>query len=225
MPNITGSFDTIKGHNGDNLRKMLELAIFLAPYESAGSAITTITDTAGVQLVIPDVYKSVGMTSKDEGVTWTPNVEMSSTGAYGYGAAVRHDQMNREQTLGFTMLEAKRTVFEVYYGIDLSAVSAPATKNEIGWATPSRPATKRYRAIAIGKDGFGTDAIFHAEFLPKVIVSDVGELTWSESDPESYAVTLTPEVDSTLGYSQYTFWGGPGLTTPRLTAMGFTRAA
>jgi len=222
-PNQTGTFDALKGHNSDNIRKMLEMAVFLAPYPTAPT-LSTITDATGQNLVIPDVYKSVGMTSKDEGATWTPNLDISETGAYGYGAPVRRDAQARALSLGFTMLESKRLVFEVYSGIDLSQVKAPVGKTEVSWAAPSRPDTRYWRCLAIGRDGQGANSIYHVEFLPKVTLTDVSELTWSETDPESYGVTLSAEVDPTMGTAQRTFWAGPGFSVERLTAMGFAQA-
>lgn len=224
MPDTTGTFDAVKGHNADLLRKMQELAIYIAPYPTA-PAVTTITDTTGVNLSFPDVYKGVGMTSKDGGAAWTPNLEVVETGAYGYGAPVRYDSKTRSETLGFTMLESKRQTFELYYGLDLSAVKAPLAKNEIGWAQASKPGNRAYRVLAIGREGVGADSIYHAEFLPRAVLTGVEAETWSEDDPLSYGVTLTPLLDSTLGYAHYTFWGGPGLTLPMLTAMGFTKSA
>ena len=224
MPDTTGTFDAVKGHNADLLRKMQELTILVAPYPAA-PAVTTITGADGTQLSFPDVYKSVGMTSKDDGAAWTPNLEVVETGAYGYGAPVRYDSKARPETLGFTMLESKRVAFELYYGLDLSAVQAPLAKNEVGWATPSRPNNRNYRVLAIGREGQGTDSIYHGEFLPKATLTDVEAQTWSEDDPLSYGVTLTPLMDSALGYAHYTFWGGPGITSTMLTAMGFLKAA
>ena len=224
MPDTTGTFDAVKGHNADLLRKMQEMAIYLAPYPTAPS-ITTITDASGANLSFPDVYKSVGMTSKDDGASWTPNLEIVETGAYGYGQPVRYDPKARPETLAFTMLESKRAVFELYYGIDLSGVTAAAgTKNEIGWATPNRPNNRNWRVIAIGREGQGADSIYHAEFLPKVTLTGVEAQTWGEDDPLTYGVTLAPQIDSALGYAHYTYWGGPGLTTALLTKMGFTKA-
>jgi hypothetical protein len=222
MPDLTGTFTDLKGHNDALVRKMLEMAIFVAPYPSA-PAMTTVTNTAGTQLTIPDTYKSVGMIGKDDGATWTPSIDISEVGAYGYGTAVRRDATSRTLDLGFTMLEAKRAVWELYYGIDLSSVSVPAAKNELYFDQPAAPGTKYFRVLAVGKDGQGSNTIYHAEYLPKAILTDVEALSWSDGDPLSYGVTLSADVDTTYGTSQRSFWGGPGFTTALITAMGFTR--
>jgi hypothetical protein len=224
MPDVTGTFTNLKGHNDALIRKMLEMAIFIAPYPSAPT-LTTVSDVAGTQLTIPDVYKSVGMTSKDDGASWTPAIDISEVGAYGYGTAVRRDAVSRTLNLGFTMLEAKKRVWELYYGIDLSATTVPAAKNELYFDQPAAPGTAYYRVLAIGKDGQGANTLYHAEFLPKAILTDVEAISWSDGDPISYGVTLSADVDATFGTSQRSFWCGPGFTTSLITAMGFTRAA
>lgn len=224
MPDVTGTFTDLKGHNDALIRKMLEMAIFIAPWPAA-PALTTISDTAGTQLTIPDSYKSVGMLSKDDGASWTPSIDISEVGAYGYGTAVRRDAVSRTLELGFTMLEAKRAVWELYYGIDLTSKTVPAAKNELFFDQPSAPGTTYFRVLAIGKDGQGTNTIYHAEYLPKAILTDVEALSWSDGDPLSYGVTLSADVDTTYGTSQRSFWGGPGFTTNLITAMGFSRAA
>ena len=224
MPNVTGSFTALKGHNDALIRKMLEMAVFVQPYSlTGGSTITTISDTAGTQLTIPDTYKSVGMCSKDDGATWTPSLDIAEVGAYGYGTSVRRDATSRTLNLGFTMLEAKRQAWELYYGIDLSSTTVPLAKNELYFDQPAAPGTTYYRVLAIGKDGSGSSTIYHAEYLPKAILTDVEPISWSDGDPLSYGVTLSADVDATYGTSQRSFWCGPGFNTALITAMGFTR--
>lgn len=221
MP-VTGTFDDVKGHNDALIRKMLEMAIFIAPYSTP--ALTTITDAPGTSLVIPDGYTSVGMTSKDDGATWTPNLDMQETGAYGYGTPVRRDATGRSLNLGFTMLESKRAAFELYYSIDLASTTVPLAKNELFFDQPDRPDTKYWRVLAIGRDGQGASSIYHAEFLPKAVLTDLDAISWADGDPLSYAVTLSADFDSAYGTSQRTFWAGPGFNTTLLNAMGFVRA-
>jgi hypothetical protein len=224
VPNVTGSFEDVKDHNEALIRKMLEMSLYLAPWP-AGPDITTITDATGTNLVIPDIYKSVGMTSKDEGLSLTPSIDMSEVGAYGYGAAVRRDVTNRSLETSFTMLESGRLNFEVYHGVDLSGVTYTAAKREIVYNQPDRPESRYYRGLFIGKDGAGAGSIYHAEFTPKLIVTDVEAISWSEEDPVAYGVTMSADMDSAIGTSQRTFWAGPGVTTALLEAMNFELAA
>lgn len=222
MPNVTGSFDSLKGHNNALIRKMLEMAIYAAPWPSAVT-LSTVTDTAGTQLTLPDTYKSLGMCSKDDGATWTPSIDISEVGAYGYGTSVRRDATSRTLDLGFTMLESKANVFEMYYGVDLSTTTVPAAKNELFFDMPQAARANYWRILAVGKDGSGTSAIYHAEFLPKAILTSVDAVSWADDSPLSYSVTLSADVDSAYGTSQRSFWCGPGFDTSLITAMGLTR--
>ena len=223
MPDVTGTFTDLKGHDDSLIRKMLELAIFVAPWPSA-PALTTVTNAAGTQLTIPDSYKSLGMIGKDDGASWAPSIDISEVGAYGYGTAVRRDATSRTLDLSFTMLEAKRAVWELYYGIDLTSKVVPAAKNELFFDQPAAPGTTYVRLLAVGKDGQGSNTIYHAEYLPKAILTDAEAIAWSDGDPVRYGVTLSADVDTTYGTSQRSFWGGPGFDTDLITRMGLTKA-
>ncbi len=220
---LTGTFDDVKGHNSRLVRKMLEMAVYVAP--ESGSDLTTLTDATNA-LTIPVGYTSLGIMSKEEGATITPAIEVSETGGYGYGQPIRRDTVSRTTQVSFTMLESKRVNFEVYYGVDLSTVRAPAvtTDNEVSWEHPDRPDTKYWRVLCLGKDGQGANAIYHAEYFPRMTLADVAEQTWNETDPLTWSVTLGADTDSTAGTPQRTFWAGAGLSTTMLTDMGFARA-
>lgn len=220
---LTGTFDEVKGHNGSLVRKMLEMAVFVAPVTATD--IATISNATN-QLVIPTGYTSVGIMSKDQGATITPSLDVSETGGYGYGQPIRRDTVSRTNQLAFTMTESKKIAFEVYYGIDLSAVKAAfGGPNELTWDHPDRPDTKYWRVLCLGRDGQGTNAIYHAEYFTKMTLADVSEQTFSETDALTWAVTMGADTDSAAGTPQRTFWGGPGLTDEVFEAMGFTRAA
>jgi len=220
---ITGTFDDVKGHNSDLVRKMLEMAVFVAP--DTAPDILTISDASN-QLIIPAGYRSLGIMSKDDGATITPSLDVSEVGGYGYGQPVRRDTTARSNQIAFTMLESSRWAFEVYYGIDLSAVKVKASgSNELMWEHPDRPDTKYWRVLCLGRDGQGTRSIYHGEYFGRATLADVAEQTFSETDPLTWAVTLGVDSDTTAGTPQRTFWGGPGLSDAVFTAMGFTRAA
>ena len=228
-PDYTGTFDQVKGHNARLIRKMLEMAIFIGPYDDV-PAVDDIVDATNA-LVLPGGYFRVGMTSKEDGATWTPTLETTATPAYGYGAAVRRDTNSRSETLAFTMLESQRVAFELYHSIDLSDVKAtpapvgPATgPNQIKWDHPDTPETRYWRCFALGRDGQGARSIYHVEHLLRVSVSEVQPLTWSDTNPLTYGVTLETESDPVEGTAHRTFWGGPGFDTAMITAMGFERA-
>lgn len=224
MPDVTGTFDEVKGHDSSNIHKVLRMSVFVGLYGVA-PAISTIVDATN-ELVIPDTYESLGIMDKENPFTDTPALTSSEVGGYGYAQPVRRDQVSRVSALAFTMLESKRRNFEMYYGVDLSAVQATAAggKNEFTFDEPDRPDTQYYRVLCIGVDGDGVDTIYIADHYPKCTITDVAAIAASETDPRRYGVTMGADVDTVVGTAHRPFWAGPGLTSAKLTAMGITRA-
>src|SRR5690606_18035575 len=83
---------------------------------------------------------------------------------------------------------------------------------------PSRPETLYWRALAIGKDGAGPNAIYMARWLPRASVTEMAEQSWQEGEEIRYPATLTAYLDQTAGTALRELWGGPGLDAD---AMGF----
>lgn len=227
MADVIGTFDEVKDHDASNIHKKLRMAVFVAPWESA-PAIASLVDSNN-ELVIPDAYESVGILDKENALTATPTITASEVSGYGYAQTLRRDIVSRNTALAFTMLETRRTTFEMYYGIDLSAVQATngtgATKDEIVFDEPDRPDTQYYRVLCVGVDGDGSNTLYLADFYPRSTISDVGALAASETDPVRYAVTMGTDADPVLGTAHRQFIAGPGLTDAKVAALGFTRAA
>lgn len=209
-----------RGHKGSNVRKILEMAIFVKPVATGDTAITKVwTGTAG-GLVIPTGYLPVGMTTKDDGATWTRDQESSDVTSYGYAEPVRRDILSDVSGLAFTMQESKKTTMELFHGLDLSTVTTDTALNggSFYFDKASRPAQRKYRVLALGKDGDGPDAIYLARWLPNAQITENGEQSWSEGDEIKYPATFTAYTDSTFGTSFREIWGGPGV---KHADMGF----
>lgn len=210
------TFTEAKGHNPANIRKILEMAIFVKPHEDADTDITQIY-VAATGLVIPTGYVAVGMTTKEDGANWTREQESSDTTSHGYAEPTRRDITSDVSGLGFTMQESKRQAMELYHGLDLSAVTTDSEGN-FYFDKASRPAQRDYRVLALGKDGDGPDAVYVARWLPKAQVTENAEQAWSEENELNYPATLTAYTDPVVGTSFREIWGGPGLDHE---AMGF----
>ncbi|WXW93149.1 major tail protein [Arthrobacter phage BrayBeast] len=210
------TFTEAKGHTPANIRKILEMAIFVKPVEDDDTAITQVYVTA-TGLTIPTGYLPVGMVTKDDGATWTRDQESSDVTSYGYAEPVRRDIVSDVTGLSFTMQESKKTTMELFHGLDLSTVTTDSAGN-FYFDKASRPAQRKYRVLALGKDGDGPDAIYVARWLPNAQITENGEQAWSEGDEVKYPATFTAYTDSTFGTSFREIWGGPGLDH---AAMGF----
>ncbi|UDL14859.1 major tail protein [Arthrobacter phage Sarge] len=210
------TFTEAKGHTPSNIRKILEMAIFVKPVEDDDTAITQVYVTA-TGLTIPTGYLPVGMVTKDDGATWTRDQESSDVTSYGYAEPVRRDIVSDVTGLSFTMQESKKTTMELFHGLDLSTVTTDSAGNFF-FDKASRPAQRKYRVLALGKDGDGPDAVYVARWLPNAQITENGEQAWSEGDEVKYPATFTAYTDSTFGTSFREIWGGPGLDH---AAMGF----
>lgn len=210
------TFDDVKVHRAENIRKALEMSIFVKPYDEADTAIASIYTAVG-GLVIPTGYTDVGMTTKDNGATWSRDVTSEDVNSIGYAEPTRRDITGDVKGLQFVAQESKRQTFELYHGVDLSA-TVPDTDGGIFFDAPSRPAARYYRVLALAKDGSGADALYFARWLPRASVTDLAEQTWSEGTEVQYSTTLTGYLDSAVGTSMRELWGGPGFDA---AVMGF----
>lgn len=212
------TFDSLQNHADSLIRKGLQGSIFVAP-SSSTDEIATLKDATGL-LALPAGYTDVGRITKDQGASWTRDVETSDVTSLGSASPTRTDIVSVTSGLSFTMQESKRQVFELHNGQDLSAVTYDANGN-LSWDSPDRPADIYYRVLALFKDGEGVDAIYFAKWLPRAKVTDTGEQSWNEQNELQYPVTMTAFVDDTAGTAMRTLWAG---SAERLAAMGFTAA-
>lgn len=210
------TFNEQKGHNKDNIRKILEMAIFVKPKEDTDTDITTIWTVAD-GLVVPAGYLPVGLTTKDDGAAWTRDQETAEVTSHGYAEPTRVDIVGDATGLAFTMQESKRTTMELFHGLDLSTITTDADGNFF-FDKASRPVSKHYRVLGIGKDGDGPDAVYVARWLPDATITENGEQAWSEGDEVRYPATFSTFTDETVGTSFREIWGGPGLDH---ASMGF----
>ena len=213
------TFNDIKGHNPKNIRKILEMAIFVKRYDDADTEINSIWDGTG--LTLPAGYESVGLTTKSDGATWQRDQEVSDVTSHGYAEPTRRDILSDQTGLNFTAQEAKRTTLELDKGVDLSAVKPDANGNLV-IDKPSRPQPLYWRVLAIGKDGDGPDAIYVVRWLPRAQVTENAEQNWSEESELTFPSTFSAYTDPEVGTAMREIWAGPGLDH---VEMGFPAPA
>lgn len=213
------TFDDLQSVVDAHIRKGLQGSVFVKRWEDGDDEIEALKDASGL-LALPDGYVDVGRLTKDQGVTWTSEVETSDVTSLGAASPTRRDIVSATRGMSFTMQESKRQAFELSEGLDLSAVRQDANGN-VSWDQPDRPASIDYRVLALFKDGEGANAIYFAKWLPRAQVTETGEQSWNEENEIQYPVTLTAFVDELAGTAIRTLWAGP---PARLTAMGFPTA-
>lgn len=216
------SLGAIKAANADLIRKMLDAVIVVAPYSAAVPTSFTAGATAALQS-LPTDYRPIGWVTKDDGYTWSRETDMSETTSHGSSEPTRRDINSDVTGLQMTAQQTSRLTLELSNNIDLSGATPTATTGELGFNRSVSPSTKYFRLIAIGQDGTGTDAFYNIVVLPRAMVSEYGEASWSDSDELVYPLTWSATPDPVLGYSYRQILAGPGAKS-RLAAMGFPAA-
>lgn len=217
---------TALGRDSANIRKAQDCVILLGPEDA--DALTAITSTSSATLVdfattYAD-YISLGRHTKDDGLTWSRDINTEDTTSHGVVEPTRRDITSDILSLQVVLQEMKRRTMELALNVDLSAITPTATTGELVFTKPTAPATIYYRLIALASDGAGTAQYYYARFLPRVEVSGIDDMVWQESTEIRTAVTFTAHTDDVLGFAVKEFWGGPGVLN-NLVRMGFPALA
>ncbi|WP_309132637.1 hypothetical protein [Brevibacterium sp.] len=209
-----------QGDNADLIRKVQNVAIWLAPLSAA--PITKLVDATGQLTPFPAEYRPLGMITKDDGLTFTSESDSETVEAHGYISAVREDETSMERSFAVNALETNRLTLEQAHGLDLSTVTVDADGNLV-FDEPELPIRQHARAICVGSDGAGTGEYLMGRFMPFVKVTSLDDIVWSMSDPTSYNLTYKAFPDPTLGFSVRHLYAGAGFKASAERA-GFTVA-
>lgn len=216
----TTSYEELAKRQSSLIRKALSGSIFVAP--TASDAVTSITSGANSALkALPEGYEDLGYISKDDGATWARDTEVSEVTSWGSIEPTRRDINQDVTTLAFMAQETKKATLELYYNVNLDTATPDSTTGEVGFNQALRPQTRYMRVYAIFVDGSGADTIYVVRSLPRAMLTEVDDQTWSDGDdPVGYSCTLTATPDNALGYSVRHMFGGPGWKA-QLEEMGF----
>lgn len=195
----------VSNYKEDNLFKALEMTIFAKVAEDGDDEVTFVHDESGVY--VPEGYQSIGITSPDDGATWTRATENSDERGYGIAHILRRDITSDVQGLTVTAKESKRLVMELFWGQE---IAAQATANGVYWDKASRPRPRPVRLLGIAKDAGHGDAVYCGRWLTKAMLDEGSDQNWSESESTSYPLSFTAFYDSDYGTSFREMWGGPG---------------
>ncbi|MGQ0774548.1 MAG: phage tail tube protein [Pseudonocardiales bacterium] len=190
--------------------------------------VTIATTTPGLSIelaTLPAGYVDLGWVDKGDGLSWGRDTDVSEVESWGSFDPTRRDVNKDVTSLAFKAQETKLHTLQMYYGVDLSTITPVANTGEVSFAQPTKPNTRYYRIFAIFQDGSGVDTIWVARVLPRAMISEFGDQTWTDGDdPVAYEMTLSGMRDSDAGYSVRHLFGGPGWKA-LLTDMGFPAAA
>lgn len=217
MPDST--LAAIKSAKSNNIRKITDAVVCVAPMSVAVPTAFTAT-AGGVLQALPVGYRSIGWVSKDDGYSWSRDTDMAEVTSHGSVEPTRRDITQDVTGLEMTAQETSRLTLELSNNVDLSATTMDATTGELSYTRAVSPSTTYWRLVAIGVDGTGPDAFYVINVLPRAMISEYGESTWSDEDELAYSLTWSATVDQDAGYSFRQVLAGPGFQS-RAADMGF----
>ena len=229
---MAGDYEALKNKQTELIRKALDGSVFLSSDLTVTGAIATLTTwreavvgppaiPAGVDLApLPVTYEDLGWLDT-AGAQFSRDVASSEVTSWGSVSPTRTDVTSDTTTLSVTAQETKLLTIGMATGADMSQVKAAFRTGEVSIAKPSRPKPKHYRALSLAVDQGDGGEIYLGRFLPRAKVTGYSEQAHGGGDdPIAWGVTMTGEEDSTLGYSERWFFGGPGWLA-LLSDMGF----
>lgn len=214
MPDTT--LAGIKSAKSNNIRKITDAVVCVAPMSVE---IPTSFTTLGVLQELPLGYRAIGYVTKDDGYSWSRDTDMSEVTSHGSVEPTRRDITQDVTGLEMTAQETSRLTLELSNNVDLSA--ATIVGGELSYTRAVSPSTRYWRLVAIGVDSDGPDAFYVINVLPRAMISEYAESTWSDEDELSYGLTWSATVDQDAGYSFRQVLAGPGFAS-RAGDMGFT---
>lgn len=213
----TGGSNTVPGQNfeklraaqGKLIRKALGGFIMVAPMEVEMPE-NIMADAEGNLIDFKAAgFEPVGWLTKGDGINFSRETETSEVESFGAQEPTRIDITKDTNSAAFTCQETNRQVMELFYGKDLSELTMDEN-GEFAFTPDNSPETIYRRVIYIAKDGNGPNAKFIAKKMPRAMVSETGEQSWSSENELSYGLTMRASMDGELGYAVEHRFGGPG---------------
>lgn len=220
-------YDALKEKQSELIRKALQGSVFAASIDADVPArLTDATDSKLAALPTtgtPDMpWGDLGWLSGD-GAQFSNDVSSSDVTSWGSVSPTRSDITSDTSALTVVMQETKMMTIGLYTGAVLTADS-PEADGELIITKPSRPKSRAYRVLSVAVDDGDAGEIYIGRLLPRAKVTGKAEQAFGGGDdPIGWGVTFNGEEDSTLGFSERWFFGGPGWKA-LLVKMGFTAA-
>lgn len=227
------NYDLLKKKQSELIRKSLQGSVFMASIDAGVP--TRLTDAVDHKLApLPTApaepapqweipWGDLGWLSSD-GAQFANDVASSDVTSWGSVAPTRSDITSDTSSLTVVCQETKLMTIGLYSSAALTKTSRE-TDGELIITKPSRPKSKAYRILSLAVDDGDGGEIYIGRLLPRAKVTGKAEQAFGGGDdPIGWGVTFQGEEDSTLGFSERWFFGGPGWNS-LLTKMGFDAAA
>jgi len=225
------NYEALQNKQSELIRKALKGSVFIASIDAGVPArLTDATDSLLAPLpvaVAPAVWAmpwdDLGYLSND-GAQYANDVASSDVTSWGATSPTRSDITSDNSTLSVTAQETKLITIGLYTGAELNPDSAEAD-GELIITKPERPKARSYRVLSVAVDEADEGEIYIGRLLARAKVTGKAEQQFGGGDdPIGWGVTFQGTKDSTLGFTERWFFGGPGWNG-LLAQMGFTPVA
>lgn len=201
------NYSALANKQAELIRKALDGSVFIAPLSAP--KLTDLTDATGL-VELPEGWDDLGLLSTD-GAQFGRDVSSSDVTSWGQIGPTRSDITADTTTLTVTAQETKLLTIGLATGADLAAIVADATTGEVQISKPTRPKSKHYQTLSLAVDENESGEIYVARYLPRAKPTSFAEQSFGGGDdPISWGTTMTGYVDSSLGFSERWYFGGPG---------------
>lgn len=207
MADVT--YDDLSSAKGKLIRKALGGFILVAPM-SAPVPDKLLADANGNFTDFKALgYQPLGWLTKGDGINFSREQEQQETESFGSLEPTRIDFTKDTTSAAFTCQETNKQVLEMYYNLDLDGKTFDAN-GELSFDQEKIPSIIYRRMIYIAKDGNGADAKYIAKVMPKAVLSEVSEQSWSPESEIGYGMTIKATQDDELGVAVRHVFAGPG---------------
>lgn len=225
-----GDYASLKKKQTELIRKSLQGSVFIASIDAAVPTFLTdptshLLNTLPVGTPTPFQipWEDLGFLSTD-GAQFSNDVSSSDVTSWGSVSPTRSDITADTSSMTCLAQETKLNTIALYTGAVLSKTS-PAAGGELVITKPPRPKKRAYRVLSLAVDDGDAGEIYVGRLLARAVVVGKAEQAFGAGDdPIGWGVTFNGEEDSTLGFAERWFFGGPGWNA-LLVKMGFTAAA
>lgn len=203
------TFEDVRGAQSHLILKALGGFIVSAPMSVEMP--TSFTDESGELIDLKAAgFEALGWLTKGDGINFSRETENQETESYGALEPTRVDFTKDVTSAAFRMQETNKQVLEMYYNTDLSDVVV-GDNGEFSFVNDAQPSTIYRRLIYIAKDGNGDNAKYIIKAMPRAVLSEVQEQSWSAESELSYGLTVKATTDDELDYSVRHAFAGPGI--------------
>ena len=211
----------LQGRKAELIRKATEGSVFVDSLSSP--VLTSITAGADAALTLPEslVANDLGWLTED-GAAFSGEQTESAINSWGATEPTRREVTRDTTTISVTCQETKLLTVGLYTGNDLDALKADPTTGEVIVTKPPKPLIRHMRILALSVDNHEGEEVYIARYLPRATVQRAPEQVYTSGDTAlSWGLTFNSTLDTTAGYSERFFFGGPGWKAI-LSEMGFT---